>query len=359
MMTNSKPKVLILQGVIASYRVPIFNIIAEQFDLTVAYYLKDGSKAECKFKKQNLKYNQIGPFVWIKSLRKYCNQFDVVIFPNDLHIPCFCLLPFGYNKYKAITWGIGLRASYTRLYDTTRKHTLLDKITQCIYSVSDASIFYMEKAKEFWRKTSLDLNKVFVAINTTAVIDIEQQPLLKNSLLFVGTLYKEKGLYTLLSAYKEAAHRIQNIPVLNIVGDGDEAQELKQFVVDNKLAEKVFFHGAIFEESILSSFFQKALLCISPNQAGLSVAKSMGYGVPFVTYEKSITGGERYHISHGVNGLLYEKDADLVDIIVDVSTNSDKYIEMGAQAKSYYENNATPQHMAQGAIDAINYVLNR
>ena len=359
MMTNSRPKVLILQSLIASYRVPIFNIIAEQFDLTVGYYLKDASKEECKFKKQKLKYNQVGPFVWIKSLRKYCNQFDVVIFPNDLHIPCFCLLPFGYRKYKTITWGIGLRASYTRLYDTTRKHTLLDRVSQLTYSKSDASIFYMKKSKDFWKGTSLDLSKVFVATNTTAVLDIEQKPSLKNSLLFVGTLYKEKGLYALLSAYKEAACQVQNIPTLNIIGDGDEAQELKQFVVDNKLTDKVFFHGAIFDEAILSSFFQKALLCISPNQAGLSVAKSMGYGVPFVTYEKSITGGERYHITHGINGILYEKDAELTSVIVDASNNPHKYIEMGVQAKSYYDNNATPQHMAQGAIDAVNFVMGK
>ena len=279
MIANSKPKVLILQGLIASYRVPIFNIIAEQFDLTVGYYLKDSSKDVCQFKKQKLEYNQIGPLVFIKRLRKFCNQFDVVIFLNDLHVPSFCLLPFGHRKYKAITWGIGLRASYTRLYDTTRKHTWLDRIAQLTYSRSDASIFYMAKSKDFWKSTSLDLKKVFVATNTTAVLDIEQRPLLKNSLLFVGTLYKEKGLYTLLSAYKEAARQVEHIPVLNIVGDGDEAQELKQYVIDNKLTDTVIFHGAIFDEAILSSFFQKALLCISPNQAGLSVAKSMGYGV--------------------------------------------------------------------------------
>ena len=358
-MTNSKPKVLILQGVIASYRVPIFNIIAEQFDLTVAYYLKDGSKAECKFKKQNLKYNQIGPFIWIKSLRKYCNQFDVVIFSNDLHVPCFCLLPFGYNKYKAITWGIGLRASYTRLYDTTRKHTLLDRITQCIYSVSDASIFYMEKAKEFWKNTALDMRKIFVAPNTTKVECVDICPQLKNSLLFIGTLYKEKGIMIFLNAYKEALPHLIKPLQLNIIGGGVEEAALRQYVEEIGISEYAIFHGAIYDENELSAHFKRALVCVSPHQAGLSVAKSMGYGVPFVTYKESITGGERYHITHGENGILYENDADLVDIIIEASNNPNKYIEMGMRAKSYYDSNATPRHMAQGAIDAINFVLNR
>ena len=50
---------------------------------------------------------------------------------------------------------------------------------------------------------------------------------------------------------------------------------------------------------------------------------------------------------------------DLVDIIIEASNNPNKYIEMGLRAKSYYDSNATPEHMAQGAIDAINFVLNK
>ena len=38
-------------------------------------------------------------------------------------------------------------------------------------------------------------------------------------------------------------------------------------------------------------------------------------------------------------------------------THPSKYVEMGVKAKSYYDHHATPAHMAQGAIDAIDYVL--
>jgi hypothetical protein len=103
-------------------------------------------------------------------------------------------------------------------------------------------------------------------------------------------------------------------------------------VIENGLAESVIFHGAIYDEKELSVHFKNALLCISPHQAGLSVAKSMGYGVPFVTYKEAITGGERYHITDGVNGILYENDADLVDIIINASNGSDQYVEMGKMA---------------------------
>ena len=357
-MTNSKPKVLILQGVIASYRVPIFNIIAEQFDLTVGYYEKDQSVEHCDFKKEELPSYQLGPFTCVKSLRCYCRQFDVVIFMDDLHALSYCLLPFGPRKYKVLSWGFGIRASYTRLYDVNRPHTFLDWVSQKVSESCDAAIFYMEKAKEFWKGTSFDLSRVFVAPNTTAVESIEINPLLKKNLLFVGTLYEKKGLRALLEAYVEAQRKVEKVLQLHIIGDGADAVRLKEYVIENGLTENVIFHGAIYDEKELSVHFQSALLCISPHQAGLSVAKSMGYGVPFVTYKEAITGGERYHITDGVNGVLYERDSDLVDIIVKASNSSDYYVEMGKRAKFYYDNNATPKHMAQGAIDAINFVLN-
>ena len=356
---SNRPKVLILQGEISSYRWPIFNIIAEQFDLTVGYYTNDDSPSECHFKKVKFDTYQLGPFTCIKSLRKYCGQFDVVVFMDNLHALSYCLLPFGPRRYKAISWGFGIRASYTRLYDVNRRHTFLDWVSQKVNEACDADIFYMEKSKEFWKDTSFDLSKVFVAPNTTAVAPIDIEPSMKKNLLFVGTLYEKKGIKALLEAYVEAQQKVAKLPQLDIVGDGEDALRLKQFVADNNLTEYVIFHGAIYDEKELSTYFKRALMCVSPHQAGLSVSKSMGYGVPFVTYKESITGGERYHITHEENGILYDNDSDLVNVIIEASNNPNKYVEMGMRAKSYYDNNATPKHMAQGAIDAINFVLNR
>ena len=43
-MSITKPKILILQGEISHYRLEIFNIIADQFELTVGYYDQNRSK---------------------------------------------------------------------------------------------------------------------------------------------------------------------------------------------------------------------------------------------------------------------------------------------------------------------------
>jgi hypothetical protein len=85
----------------------------------------------------------------------------------------------------------------------------------------------------------------------------------------------------------------------------------------------------------------------------------MGYGVPFVTRINSITGGERMNIIDKKNGILYETKSDLTSIIEDSYKNPAFYIKMGKMAKEYYLSNATPNHMAQGFFNAINYAINK
>lgn len=77
-----------------------------------------------------------------------------------------------------------------------------------------------------------------------------------------------------------STNRVHAIQKLRIVGAGSEREVLEQYVKDNGLQDNVAFHGAIYDEKEILKIFQQSLLCFSPTQAGLSVPKSMGYGVP-------------------------------------------------------------------------------
>lgn len=350
-------KVLICQNEISPYSVPVYNIIAAHYDLTVAYYLKDKSKIECKFKKIRFESRTYGPFTFIKKINKIRKDYDLVSFLPNFRVPSYAMLPFMPRHNGLVNWSIGFRASYTNPYVVDRKHVLADKIFQMLLSCSDASIFYMKKAKEFWKGTSLDMSKVFIAPNTTDVLPIEILPEQKKNFLFVGTLYKGKGLDLLLDAYRRVLEKIATPSKLHIVGDGLERSTLEKYVKQHNMVDNVIFHGAIYDENILADIYSRTLLCISPTQGGLSVPKSMGYGVPFVTKKSAITGGEIYHITSGENGIMYQYDNELSEIMMDACQHPEKYVEMGIRAKEYYDNNATVNHMAQGAMDAFEYVL--
>ncbi len=352
-----KKKVLLLQPDLADYRVETYNRINERYDLTVAYALKDKTEAACNFKKLKLPIKKVGPFIFIKGLQKLTSQYDVVIMMADLHYPQYCCLPVIKHSFKVLTWGIGFRVSYTKPFVTNRKHVFMDRITQFVMSKCDANILYMAKAKEFWKGTSLRTDNMFVAPNTTTVASISFEPAMKKNFLFVGTLYKGKGLDLLLNSYAEILKEKKTDSRLVIVGDGSERLTLETQANQLGISDKVDFTGAIYDEQILAKEFQQALVCISPTQGGLSVPKSMGYGVPFLVRKDAITGGEIYHITPDENGIMYEKDDDLKNIMKDAIEQPLKFIEMGRKAKDYYDNAATPLHMAQGVIDAIDYVL--
>jgi glycosyltransferase involved in cell wall biosynthesis len=218
----------------------------------------------------------------------------------------------------------------------------------------------MPQPIEFWKKYSkIDERKYFVAHNTVKVADfksllpVEQ----KDKFLFVGTLYQAKGLGELIEAYADAKKQQSNLPKLYIVGKGPEEALIKSLIADNGLNDSVVMTGAIYDESVLKDYFLSSLLCISPKQAGLSVQKSLGYGVPFVTHPDAITGGERLDIEDKKNGFFYSTHDELVSILFEAANNPNEIDRMSKAAREYYLKYASPEKMAQGALDAIVYVL--
>lgn len=351
-------KVIVFLRVILPYRVALFNALNKEVDLTVAYYMYDKTGVECQFKKIKLADSIIGPVHIQKGVRSIADQFDVVIIGTDLHALSYIALPFLPHKYHLLSWGIGFRVSHSHPFIVNRKHNILDKITELILSKCEANIFYMKQVKQFWENTRLKQEKMFVAPNSVEVANVSCDNKNKKNIIFVGTLYKGKGVDALLCAINEAKHQLNNPFHVDIIGDGPYRQELE--ILSNRLglSNCVSFHGAIYDTEKLSEFYSNALCCISPYQAGLSVCTSMGNGVPFITQSDAITGGEIFHITNGENGVLYQKDEDLVNIIVDVINNPLKYIEMGNKAKDYYNTNATIQHMVDGIMAAIDYAVN-
>ena len=157
-----KKNILILLESISEYRVPIYNIISNHHELTIAFYKNDNTKSVCNFRKIRLCAFRWGTIVWIKGkFRKLCKKNDVIIFASDLHNLSYCLLPFFPHKYKVIPWSIGIRSSYVNRYDLSRKKTFLDKIQYEVFMKSDAIIFYMKEVLSFWKDYNIDDSKIF------------------------------------------------------------------------------------------------------------------------------------------------------------------------------------------------------
>ena len=169
-------------------------------------------------------------------------------------------------------------------------------------------------------------------------------------------MYRQKGIQTLLDAYLNLKN-IQKLPKLRIIGKGPDSEIISKWIDDNQMGSLIEMKGAIFDIDEKAYYFSKAYACISPQQAGLSVLESMGYGVPFVTTKNAITGGELQNIHDGVDGVIMVDESRLTEVIKDIANDKEKYIEMGHKAQLYYNENRTPQHMANGLWSAIKYAI--
>lgn len=351
-----KPRVIIFYNKLFHYRIPVWNLLAEKCDLTVTYSSGDGKipeGMECKFKVIYLPAKRLfNHIVWQKAnIRKIAKDYDAVIAYADISWVKYNTLPW-FNKTKVVFHTLGVTASYDRAFDSNNK---LDRIRKFLFSKADALAFYTTYPIEKYAKMGIPREKMFEAPNTVEVRPVKE-PQKKDSLLFIGTLYRQKGLQTLLDAYY-ALREEKELPLLRIIGKGPEEHVIRNWIDENQMGDKVKMMGAIYDIDEKARYFAKAFACVSPRQAGLSVPESMGYGVPFITSKNAITGGEYLNIHDGIDGVLMDDESQLVEVIHDIAVNKQKYEEMGRRAQCFYNENRTPQHMADGLWKAVQYAL--
>lgn len=357
---GNRQKVLYLTTKFDHYRVPIFEQIAQQadFDLYVAHTGVCRVTNEQCFKEIIIEEKTVGPFRYNPiNLVDFCNQFDIVVASFSTRNISYMYLALSSRRtFKLIYWGIGVRASYKHKFDSKSVTNCLRKF---IATKSDAMIFYSEYSRyKYIHKYKIMPAKLFVMPNTVAVSDsFSFDRNKKKNILFIGTLYKQKRIYELLESYFSVYSQSGNLlNKLVIVGDGPEKENIHNWIKDHKLEKNVVLTGQVYDEETKAKIFQSAIACISPGQAGLSVLTSFGYGVPFITHEDSITGGERLNIKHMNNGILMEEFSELTSIINDINTKPNCFIEMGANALEYYRLYCQPIHMVEGFIKAVNFV---
>ncbi len=349
-------KVIILYNKLFHYRIPVWNILAEKCDLTVTYSQGDGKiplGMECHFKIMHLPAWEYGGRLVIQktNVRKLVRQYDVVIAYGNISWLKYSTLPW-FNSTKVIFHTLGVSASYDKGFDN---HHEWDRIRAFFYSKANALLFYTTYPFEKYKKLGISSKKMFEAPNTVEVQPIKET-VKKDSILFIGTLYRQKGIQSLLDAYLELSAK-ENLPKLRIIGKGPDSDSIREWIDENKMNSFIEMMGAIYDINEKAKYFAKAYACISPQQAGLSVLESMGYGVPFVSTKNAITGGELLNVHNGVDGIIMDNENQLVEVLKDIAINKEKYKEMGRKAQQFYNEYRKPQHMADGMWKAIQYVL--
>jgi glycosyltransferase involved in cell wall biosynthesis len=345
-------RVLLQQRQLPHYRIPLFNKLAEKVDLTVLHGEQAPRELKgVKFKTVYSRVSWLGPF-YIQRIPISSPQFDIVITELNLRNLVGNFLGTKTNRaFGWVAWGIGVSASYTKKFNENRKW---DFLRACIYKKSDAVILYSEPARTHFEKIGFNPNKLIVASNTVEVNFSPDFNEKRDKFTFIGTLYKAKGLEDLISAYKNYTQLAANIRPLYIIGDGPLREELRDLLHDERLNNFVHLVGEVFNEKLLESYLRTSLFCVSPNQAGLTVLKAMGYGTPFVTRQNAITGGELFNLKNNENGLYFREIADLTAIFIQATHYPQIFDDLGVQARKHYQKHASIENFVSSFLTGIN-----
>jgi glycosyltransferase involved in cell wall biosynthesis len=200
----------------------------------------------------------------------------------------------------------------------------------------DAYIALTEFARAKFIEGGLPAKKLYLKPNIVAV-----DPGLKeekgNFALFVGRLSPEKGIRTLLAAWKLLA-----VP-LKIAGDGPMRSEVLHSLQHRDL-ERVEYLGAVSHTEVLS-LMKQARILLFPSEwyegFPMTIAEAFACGLPIIA---SRLGAMAEIIRHKETGLLFTPGdySELADQVMQLWNSPEDLLSIGQNARLEYEEKYTP-----------------
>jgi len=147
----------------------------------------------------------------------------------------------------------------------------------------------------------------------------------RKTITFIGALVKQKGVDTLLKAFKSVKKVFPESQLL-IVGDGKERKNLERLVKDLGLCD-VRFTGFVTD---LENIFKETAVLTQPSREegfGLTLLEAMNYCIPIVAAR---VGGIKEIIENGYNGILVKKEdpEELSNAIIEVLKDEELRVQM-------------------------------
>lgn len=237
----------------------------------------------------------------------YAKKFDI---PNAVFIGGSDIL---YNS-KSIQKSLAYILSMTDKIIVTSNH--IRQIVKIKHSINDKNIINIPYG---------------IKINSLGKINKKYGPI---KILCVQRLVKSKGTHYLIAAIKNLVESNYNNIVLDIIGDGEEIDNLRKMTEEFNLSKVITFHGNIDNDKI-NNYYTEADIFVFPTLAegfGIVLLEAMVAGnIIVATNCTSIPD----IIKHERNGLLFQPGdvGELTNILKKIIDNIKKYKYMSDNAK--------------------------
>jgi glycosyltransferase involved in cell wall biosynthesis len=348
----NKIKVLFVQRTLPHYRIAFFKALASvpDVDFTMALQTKCELESPPPFNIIHVTSKKLGPFHLTKNLAEHASTFDVIFVPFDLHeIGGLQLLFKRKFNGRIILFG-----------HSHGRRKALQVLRRWLTRRAAAVLVYTDLGRQKLIAENTDPEKIFVSNNTIAVQNASfAKSTHKKSFLFVGRLTRRKQVSELITAFGLARPHIAQDITVDIIGEGEELENLRLLTSKLGLGDCVNFHGKVLDDDLLKDFFHRSFAYVSPGHVGLGVVHSFAYGTPVVTTNHNKHAPEFSYVENGYSGVLYNgSKEELKNTLIQLATNQSFNLALAKNSFHYFQNNLQLTKTAKNFKSAVEYCVN-
>lgn len=185
---------------------------------------------------------------------------------------------------------------------------------------------------EYWKeyfKNEFPTKRVEIIKNVISAPVVHKQQTGYFTLLFLGLLGKNKGIYDLLECIRDHKVEFQGKLKLYIGGNG-EIEHVKQLIKEYGIVDIVIFEGWVSGDKKIELLNKSDAYILPSYKEGLpiSILEAMSYGMPIIS---TPVGGIPEIVSNGENGYLVEpgNKEDIYKAIMSLLNDADLRNRMG------------------------------
>jgi len=348
-------KLIIIQTSSPDYRTLFFEtiqkVLDDNFQLYAGdFYFEESVKSDNKIKR-----------IHIKNLflfkRKFLFQFGIwhLLFNNGILVLemnprilsnwIFLVLRKISNK-KTILWG----HAWPRQGQSS-KSDLIRGMMRCL--VSDIVVYTKRQKKELQIKMP---NKSIFAAPNAVISKMKMTTSIKENslnLIYVGRLTENKKILFLINAFHKGIDKYPKETKLIIIGDGEERNKIKSYIVKNKLEGRILLKGHVSDYNLLKEYYFKSFFSVSPGYVGLSIIQSFGFGVPMLVSKNENHSPEIEAVKPNINSLYFGTDDidDFNKVILNAFENKEYWLQQKQNIVNFCKTEYSVEAMSKVFID--------
>lgn len=377
------PKLVIVTEIIAPYRIPVLNALAERSEIALEVVFlaeTDPTLRQWKVYNDEIKFHYHVLPSWRQRLGKYNILINRGLKSALSQLKPDVVLCGGYNYlafWSAAYWARVHRVplllwSESTAWDHRRGYRLVELMKKRFLALCTAFVVPGKSSLNYLKDLGIAEQRVFTAPNAvdtalfsklaetarrdeSAVRSRHRLP--SRYFLYVGRLIKEKGVFELLEAYAQLKAEIRANIGLVFAGTGAANRELVERAA-RIVPGTIQFLGFVHREH-LPGIYALADGLIFPTHSdpwGLVVNEAMACSLPVVV--TNVAGCASDLVRDGWNGfVLQPRDVSgLAFAMANLAEDSERRMEMRTRGKDRVKANS-PAAWAQGIVEAVESVF--